>query len=100
MNDRRFLSLLAGLLFAFCGAALASAQEDPFEQEEKAITAAVNKIGPSVVRMETVGKVLVATGPSTGLIVSDDGYVISSAFSFVQKPTSILVTLPSGTRAA
>lgn len=99
-------SWLLGLLFAL-GAASAFAQnEDVIEQEERAITAAAQKIAPSVVRIETVGglekvgKLLVATGPTTGLVVSEDGYVISSAFSFVQKPTSILVTLPSGTRAA
>lgn len=81
-------------------------QEDAVELEERAITAAANKIAPSVVRIETVGglekigKLLVATGPTTGLIVSEDGYVISSAFNFAQKPTSILVTLPGGARAA
>ena len=42
--------------------------------------------------------VLVGTGPTTGLIVSSDGYIISSAFNFVQKPTQILVDLPDGTR--
>lgn len=101
MNFRLLLPLLLGLI-----ASAAIAQEDPFEQEEKAITAAAQKIAPCVVRIETVGglekvgKLLVATGPSTGLIVDADGYIISSAFSFVQKPTSILVTLPNGNRAA
>ena len=41
-----------------------------------------------------------ATGPTTGLIVSEDGYVVSSSFNFVHKPNSILVTLPNGKRAA
>jgi serine protease Do len=50
--------------------------------------------------LERVGRVLVNTGPTTGLVVGDDGYVISSAFNFIQQPTSILVTLPSGSRAA
>lgn len=75
------------------------------EQEEQSIRAAAEKVAPSVVRIETigglerVGKVLVNTGPTTGLVVSNDGYVVSSAFNFIQQPTSILVTLPSGTRA-
>ena len=43
---------------------------------------------------------LVGTGPTTGLIVSEDGYVLSSAFNFINQPTSILVSLPSGKRAA
>jgi serine protease Do len=42
----------------------------------------------------------VGTGPTTGVIVSDDGYIISSAFNFAQKPASILVTLPEGSRVA
>jgi len=99
------------LNFSFClslliGAQQARAQEDVLELEERAITAAAAKVAPSVVRIETVGglervgKLLVATGPTTGLIVSEDGYVVSSAFNFVQKPTSILITLPGGTRSA
>lgn len=112
MNHRHFFSLFGCLLMAVCVFAATACcgavfgQEDSFELEEKAITAAAAKVAPSVVRIETVGglekvgKVLVATGPSTGLIVDSEGYVISSAYSFVQKPTSILVTLPSGTRAS
>ena len=61
-------------------------------------------MAPSVVRietlggLETVGNLLVGTGPTTGLIVSSDGYVISSAFNFINKPTQILVYLADGTR--
>ena len=48
--------------------------------------------------LETVGNLLVGTGPTTGLIVSSDGYIISSAFNFINKPTQILVYLADGTR--
>jgi serine protease Do len=81
------------------------AQDDLSSLEEQAIRAAAERVAPSVVRIETigglerVGKVLVNTGPTTGLVVGEDGYVISSAFNFVQQPASILVTLPSGARA-
>ena len=34
------------------------------------------------------------------MIVDPEGYIISSAFNFIQKPTSILVTLPDGKRVA
>jgi serine protease Do len=84
----------------------ASAQESLDDLEEQAIRSAVDAVAPSVVQIETVGglervgKLLVGTGPTTGLIVSDDGYILSSAFNFVQKPTSILVSLPGGNRAA
>lgn len=102
----KFFACSLMLLAWFFPSLLCAQVDDPFEQEEKAITAAVNKIAPAVVRIETVGglekvgKLLVANGPTTGLVVDGEGYVISSAFSFVQKPTSILVTLPSGARAA
>ncbi len=84
----------------------AAAQEDDLNLlEEQAFRAAVQRVAPSVVQIETlgglerVGEVLIGSGPTTGLIVDEGGYVLSSAFNFIQKPTSILVTLPSGKRA-
>ena len=61
-------------------------------------------MAPAVVRIETVGglervgQVLFGAGPTTGLVVDPAGYIISSAFNFVNKPTSILVRLPDGVR--
>ena len=46
--------------------------------------------------MEQVGEMTLGTGPTSGLIVSEDGYVISSSFNFLSKPVSILVTLADG----
>ncbi len=82
------------------------AQEDISLSEERAIQSAVAEVGPSIVRietlggLETIGGVLVGTGPTTGLVISPDGYIISSAFNFVQKPTQTLVYLNDGTRLA
>ncbi len=80
---------------------------EPLAQlEEQAMKAAVARVAPCVVRIEAVGGleqvggVLIGTGSTTGLVVSEDGYLISSAFNFAQKPDSILVTLPDGTRTA
>ena len=42
--------------------------------------------------MEKVGRVLVNMGPTSGVIVGEDGYIISSAFNFIQNPNSILKT--------
>jgi serine protease Do len=73
-------------------------------REQKAIQAAVEKIAQSVVAIETVGglervdRLLIGNGPTTGLIVSADGFIISSAFNFVQKPSSTIVTLADGAR--
>ena len=74
--------------------------------EEQAMKTAVATIAPSVVRIETfgglerVGEQAIAAGPTTGTVVSEDGFVLSSAFNFIQQPSSILVSLPSGKRAA
>jgi serine protease Do len=86
-------------------ASLTLGQDDPADLEEQAIRSAAEAVAPSVVRIETVGglervgKTLASTGATTGLVVAEDGYVISSAINFVQQPSSILVTLPSGKRA-
>ena len=66
----------------------------------------MDRIAPAVVHIETIGglertgHVLFGTGPTTGLIVDPDGYIISSAFNFFNKPASILVRLPDGSRKA
>ncbi|MGA2064700.1 MAG: PDZ domain-containing protein [Thermoguttaceae bacterium] len=72
--------------------------------QQKAVAAALQRVAPSVVRIETVGglervqKVLFGTGPTTGVVVDPQGYIVSSAFNFVNKPASILVRLPGGAR--
>jgi serine protease Do len=102
----RNCSTFAALLLIALAARPALAQDDLEGLEEQAIRAAVATVAPSVVRIETfgglerVGDVLVSTGPTSGLVVSDDGFIISSAFNFIQQPASILVTLPGGQRAA
>ncbi|NOY29828.1 MAG: PDZ domain-containing protein [Planctomycetes bacterium] len=70
--------------------------------EQQAWRAAVDSVSDSVVQirlvggLDRVGKTLLARGPTTGLIVSEDGYLVSSAFNFAGQPTSILVRLASG----
>jgi len=81
-----------------------AAAEDLDQLEEQAFRAAVARVAPSVVRIETVGgldkvgSVLVGTGPTTGLAVGPEGWIVSSAFNFLHRPASILVQLPDGTR--
>lgn len=97
---------LAAALVLHAGAFVgpANAADSLQAREEQAIKAAVARVAPSVVRIETVGglerigQLMVGAAPTTGLIVTGDGYIISSAFNFVQKPDSILVTLDGGTR--
>jgi serine protease Do len=87
-------------------AAPAARAEDTGAQEQATFEAAVARVAPSVVQIETigglehVGEVLFGAGPTTGLVVDPRGYIISSAFNFVNKPASILVRLPGGVRKA
>ncbi len=93
--------LLLFLFLVFCRSART---EDLDTLEQKALVGAVDRVAPSVVRIETIGglervdRVLFGAGPTTGLIVDSSGYVLSSAFNFVNRPASILVRLPDGTR--
>lgn len=98
-----FIAALSAI--ALLTASVAVAQEKSLEAlEEQALREAVVLVEPSLVRIETVGgldqaqNVLFGTGPTTGIVVSADGYVISSTFNFASKPASILVTLPDERR--
>jgi len=76
----------------------AQAVEDVELLEEQAIKAAIATVEPSVARIETtaIGQGA-ASGPTTGLVVAEDGYVVASAFAFSDDPAAIFVTI-SGTR--
>lgn len=88
------------------GNAISAHAQDLNAAYEKATKVAVAKVSPSVVQIVTQGGTdLVVTGPkgpafrkalgpTTGVIVSPDGYIISSAFNFVNDPKTILVEIP------
>jgi serine protease Do len=84
----------------------AAGADDLTRREDQAFRAAVDRVAPAVVRIETVGglerigRVEVGSAATTGLVISADGYIVSSAFNFAQDPSSILVTLPDGERHA
>ena len=79
------------------------AQEDLNEQVEKMTKEAARKAGASVVQIETRGGADMvvagpkgqvfrkALGPTTGVVVDANGYIITSAFNFVNNPPIILV---------
>jgi S1-C subfamily serine protease len=83
----------------------ARSADDVNDLQEKAIKAAVKKVAPSVVMIETAGgteiitsggkgaKIRKGIGPTSGIVVSEDGYIISSAFNFANKPSSILIAV-------
>lgn len=88
-------------------AALLAAQQEIFR-------AALATIGPSVVRIETIGGAQPAAreddprrgagdfrqadSPTTGVIWSADGMIVTSSFNFIRDPSIITVTLADGRR--
>ena len=104
-HSLRVLGCVVALLLSLSSSVRGQAQPATLEQaEEQAFKQAAAFVGPSVVRIDTVGgldvvgELLTSTAPTTGLIISADGFLVSSAFNFISKPTSILVLLPDGRR--
>jgi len=101
------------ILPAWLGLAVlpAVADDDINDLQEKAIKAAVKKVAPSVVQINTIGgsdrvvsgprgtQIRKAIGPTTGVIVEADGFIISSAFNFINKPKTILIGVPGRKKA-
>lgn len=89
------------LLLFFVTAPLA-AQPSLLEQEQQAFKAAASHIAPTVVQVQTFGgldrvnETLTGTGPTSGVVFSPDGYIVTSAFAFAGKPAATIVTLPDG----
>jgi serine protease Do len=74
--------------------------------EERAFQQAAATADPSIVRIETIGgadiigEMVAASGPTTGVVVAPDGWIITSSFNFAAKPASIFVTTADGERHA
>src|SRR5262245_46363349 len=112
MHSRPFLVLvLAGLAaLSLLATGPARTAQDVDARQEKAVKGATRAVAPYVVRIETSGGTEVVqagpargprgggvrrgVGPTTGVIVSAEGHVISSAFNFANNPSTIRVTLP------
>lgn len=94
----------AGWLIVLCVAVRAESADDLAAREQQAFRAAVDRVAPSVLMIETVGgidrsgEVQFGSGPTTALVVGAEGFLVSSAFNFAQQPASILAVLPDGTR--
>src|SRR4051812_1114365 len=110
---RRYTLLAALGALAVAGLILVPAPgrgDEVDDLQERAIKDAVKRVAPSVVKIETSGGTDVVKtgggprgagstltrgqGPTTGLVVSADGHIISSAFNFADKPSTIRVALP------
>lgn len=103
-QSRLVLSGVSAAVLVVSSAVVLAADAETEALEEQAFKQAAALAGESVVRVQTiggidrVGRVLTGTGPTTGVVVSSDGYIISSAFNFASKPASVLVQLPDGRR--
>jgi S1-C subfamily serine protease len=101
------LTALAGLgLAAWLAWAQGPAADDLDNLQQQAMKAAALKAAPSIVQIETSGGTdIIATGPrgpqirkgmgpTSGVAVAADGYIITSAFNFANKPQAIFVAVP------
>lgn len=111
------MRILAIIILAFADSTIAA--QDVNEKNEAAMKEAVAKVSPMVVKIETTGGremagggvrprpgvpspggggVRKGVGPTTGLIVDADGYVLTSAFNFANNPSDVFVTVPGKSR--
>lgn len=97
-----FFSLMICTSCVYCDAV----EVELAQLEQESLRSAIEQVEPCVVQIRTVGgldrigRTSIAQGPTTGLIVSEDGYIVSSAFNFVRRPTSVMARLPSGNQVA
>lgn len=108
------LHLLLCVLTAFAPTGQSTGDaEQHFRRLAQSVRGAVAAIAPSIVAIETVGgaqpvreggrgrmeeSFRMADGPTTGLIFSSDGLILTSSFNFAREPTIITVTLADGRR--
>ena len=87
-----------------------AATEDLAFEEESAIRAAVERIAPSVVRIETAGvseaslassaEASPANGPSTGVVVAEGGWILATSFAVPQDASEAIVVLTAPEQGA
>jgi len=108
---RRILSTVIIAWFASLSPAAAQDPPAPIAAgallAPKAFRASAAKVQLSIVRIEGFGGIAAGTdggyqapgeGPTTGLIVSPDGYILTSTFNFLRQPPIITVVMPDGRR--
>jgi S1-C subfamily serine protease len=104
----RHIAAVAAVLVTAGGAAAQGVNE----ATERAMKDAVARAALAVVKIETAGGLELVggtaskfgdrptmslrkgVGPSTGLVVAADGYVVTSSFNLAHKPNSVFVTVP------
>lgn len=113
MTRMMLIPIVCALLFA---EAVFSSPQSPDRAKADAVRRAVDTISPCLVTIETIGgaqpvvnagpmgmveeSFKLAEGPTTGVVLSDDGLILTSSFNFARSPSVITVTLPNGSRAS
>ena len=93
-------AVLAGLMI--CRSQLLAQVPDVDALEEEAFKTAAAMAEPSIVQIQTVGgldvvgELIAGSGPTTGVVVSADGEILTSSFNFVSKPSTVIVMLGDG----
>jgi serine protease Do len=101
----RALAGIMTLLASLPGVTL-RAEEQLEALEERTFREAAALAASSLVRIETVGgldlvgQLLSSSAPTTGVVVGEDGWIITSSFNFANRPSSIIVIAPDGRRHA
>lgn len=104
-----------GVMMATWGTVGQPGGVDPYDFERaraRVVRAAVAAVEPSLVTIETIGgaqpvremgprgvveeSFRIAEGPTTGVVLSADGYIITSSFNFAREPSIITATLSDG----
>jgi serine protease Do len=105
VRPTQFMPLMLLMLLSLLTVPVPLPADDQLEAlEERAFREAAALAAPSLVRIETIGgldvigTMLASSGPTTGVVVGADGWIITSSFNFANKPTSILVTTADGRR--
>jgi serine protease Do len=107
MHRDEVWAMLLWMILVFDGGLLgvSYAAEPPLEElEQIAFRRAAAVASESVVQVETFGgaelvnRQFAASGPSTGSILSSDGWIITSSYPFRNQPASINVILSDGER--
>jgi serine protease Do len=112
ISQSRSLHLASVILLLFAAPAVTQdtppSPSAPTLLPPQAFRAAAANIEPSLVRIEAFGGIAPGSdnggyhapgeGPTTGLVISPDGFILTSTFNFLRKPPIITVVFADGRR--
>lgn len=110
LNHSKFRMFFVAFFLIAPIVATTRGEQSLIQDQQRAFRAALARAAPAIVRIDTIGGVQdvrsdsdgggfrTADGPTTGVIWSRDGLILSSTFNFVRDPTVITVTLADGKR--